>query len=257
MENTPLLLSLFPGIDILGRAFDEAGYCVVRGPDLITGGDIRSFTPPSGRFDGIIAGSPCQDFSNLNRSPGTYSYEMLEEFKRVVRASNVEWFLYENVATAPGFQIEGYKQQRFTLDLAWFTNFSRNRSFVFGSKSGVMLNPLSDTRSEIQGSAVVGSDPRSFRACCDIQGLPKDFDLPFFTLDGKKQAVANGVPMALGSYLASLIATEVYSDKTKEAALIKEKRCGCGCGRVVIGRAKYAGAACRKRAQRARQNEAA
>ena len=40
-----LILSIFPGIDLLGHAFEEVGFCVVRGPDLITGGDIRRFKP--------------------------------------------------------------------------------------------------------------------------------------------------------------------------------------------------------------------
>lgn len=40
-----LILSLFPGIDLLGRAFEELGACVVRGPDLLWGGDIRAFSP--------------------------------------------------------------------------------------------------------------------------------------------------------------------------------------------------------------------
>ena len=41
-----LVLSLFPGIDLLGMAFEEEGFTVVRGPDLIWGGDIKRFAPP-------------------------------------------------------------------------------------------------------------------------------------------------------------------------------------------------------------------
>jgi hypothetical protein len=41
-----LVLSLFPGIGLLDRAFEEAGFCVVRGPDLLWGGDVRVFHPP-------------------------------------------------------------------------------------------------------------------------------------------------------------------------------------------------------------------
>ena len=36
-----LVLSVFPGIDLLGRAFEEQEYCVVRGPDLLWGGVKR------------------------------------------------------------------------------------------------------------------------------------------------------------------------------------------------------------------------
>lgn len=44
----PLILSLFPGIGLLDMAFEEEGFCVVRGPDLLWGGDIRRFHPPAG-----------------------------------------------------------------------------------------------------------------------------------------------------------------------------------------------------------------
>lgn len=53
-----LVLSLFPGGGLLDRAFEETGYCVVRGPDVIWGGDVRTFHPPAGCFDGVIGGDP-------------------------------------------------------------------------------------------------------------------------------------------------------------------------------------------------------
>lgn len=59
-----IVLSIFPGIDLLGCGFEAEGYCVVRGPDLLWGGDIRRFHVPAGRFNGIIAG-----FSSGRRRP--------------------------------------------------------------------------------------------------------------------------------------------------------------------------------------------
>lgn len=251
-----LILSVFPGIDLLGRAFEDQGFCVVRGPDLITGGDIRRFTPPPDYFAGVIGGPPCQDFSRLNRNPGSYSGEMLDEFVRVIVGADPHWFLFENVVTAPDVFVPGYEQQRFSLDLAWFTPFSRRRDFIFGSRTGQLLNPLVSVNGVTQGSAVTGSDARSFAACCEIQGLPEGFDVPFFSLDGKKQAVANGVPLPLGRYIASQIAETIYGvepDDSRGGQPEACRRCQCGCGRVVLGRAQYSGAACRKRAQRLRQ----
>lgn len=58
--SPPLVLSLFPGIGLLDMAFEAEGFCVVRGPDLLWGGDIKRFHPPAGRFDGVIGGPPCQ-----------------------------------------------------------------------------------------------------------------------------------------------------------------------------------------------------
>ena len=135
---------------------------------------------------------------------------MLNEFVRVVDDASPEWFLFENVVGFPDFEISGYTQQRFSLDLAWFSPFSRRRDFMFGSKSGQLLNPMIRTNGKTKGGAVVGNDDRSFRTCCDIQGLSPDFDLPFFTLTAKKQAVANGIPMAMGLYLAQLINQTLY-----------------------------------------------
>jgi DNA (cytosine-5)-methyltransferase 1 len=255
-----LILSLFPGIDLFGRAFEERGFCVVRGPDLITGGDIRHFNPPNLKFDGILAGSPCQDYSALNRNPGTYSNEMLAEFIRVVRKAGPRWFLFENVARAPRFTVQNYTLQRFELDLCWFSEFGRLRHFVFGALAGQFaLDPMKGTPGPIiRGGAVIGNDPRGFRECCDIQGLPRDFDLPDFTLTAKKQAVANGVPLPLGRYLADLILKEVYDEKPKKhpGDRANPTRCKCGCGRIVYGHHQYKSPSCRKRAQRARDARA-
>ena len=41
-----VVLSLFPGADLLGRAFEQLGFCVVRGPELLLGQDIRDFHVP-------------------------------------------------------------------------------------------------------------------------------------------------------------------------------------------------------------------
>jgi DNA (cytosine-5)-methyltransferase 1 len=253
--NNELVLSLFPGIDLLGKGFENNGFCVVRGPDIITGGNILDFVPAAGKFSGVIGGPPCQDFSKLNRRPGEYGFAMLDEFCRVIAQSECDWFLFENVVTAPDFTVLGYEQQRFALDLAWFSDFSRRRDFVFGSRDGRLLNPMLKTRGEIAGTCVTGADERSFAACCEIQGLPPDFDVPFFTLSGKKQAVANAVPMALSRYVAGLVVRDYYNQGgfvwSKPNPEIR--RCACGCGRLVYGRAKYAGATCRKRTERARR----
>ena len=244
-----LILSIFPGVDLLGRAFVEQGFCIVAGPDLLWGADIRDFHPPAGKFEGLIGGPQCKDFSLLNRNPGTYSSEMLDEYIRCVEESQPDWFLFENVPGAPEFTIEGFTTQRFPLDLAWFTPFSRLRYFIFGSKSGQLLNPMIGVKGEVQGTAVTGSDSRSFGAMCDIQGLPKGYDLPSFTLEAKKQAVANGVPLALGLYLARLIKNTLYGQD--HGHTVQDfNRCACGCGAVVVGRAKTASVACRKRLSR-------
>lgn len=88
-KNKQLVLSIFRGIGLLDMAFKEAGFTVVSAGDLITGQDIREFKSLANKFDGIIGGPPCQDFSGLNRNPSTYSSEMLEEFKRIIIESKL------------------------------------------------------------------------------------------------------------------------------------------------------------------------
>lgn len=251
-----LLLSVFPSIDLFGKAFEQQGFCVVQAQDLIMSGDIRKFNPPSGRFDGLIGGSPCQDFCGLNRNPSSYSQEMLDEYCRVVDMAQPDWFLHENVQGVPTFEIQGYKQQRFNLDLGWFSEFSRLRVFTFGSKNGVLLNPMTSKKSSIKGTCITGDDKRSFAACCEIHGLDKDFNLPSLTLAAKKQAIANGVPLQLGAYVASLIREQYYNTVPLEVTTIERdiRLCACGCGRKLLGRSKTSSDACRKRYSRSKLN---
>lgn len=69
--QSQLVLSLFPGIDLLGKGFEAEGFCVIRGPDLLFGGDVREFHVPANRFDAIIGCPPCPDFSKARRSAAT------------------------------------------------------------------------------------------------------------------------------------------------------------------------------------------
>lgn len=253
-----VVLSLFPGIDLLGRAFESQGFCVVRGPDLLWGGDIRRFHPPANVFWGIIGGSPCQDFSALNRNPGNYSYEMLREFSRCVTEANPEWWLLENVARVPDCDCPGWSHQRLDINQAWYCDVARLRHIQFGSKSGRVLNiPRGRIVTNESQPAALANDNRDFRTLCRLQGLPDDFDLPGFLAVEKKRAVGNGVPLQLGSVLARAVADayagQVTIQMTLDGQLIQPGTCKCGCGRMVTGKQKYYDYSCRKRAERKRR----
>ena len=97
-------MSLFPGIGLLDQAFEEEEFCIVRGPDVLWGGDVRRFHPPAGVFDGVIGGPPCQAFSTLSNLVRARGYEprfgdLFPEFARVVAEARPAWFLCENVDT--------------------------------------------------------------------------------------------------------------------------------------------------------------
>ena len=116
-----LVLSLFPGIGLLDRAFEEAGFCVVRGPDLLWGGDIQRFHPPDGRFEGVIGGPPCQEFSRLAHMVRQNGLQpkfgnLIPEFERVVVEAGPTWFLMEEVQDAPLPAVEGYGVHSFLLN---------------------------------------------------------------------------------------------------------------------------------------------
>lgn len=116
-----LVLSLFPGGDLFGLAFEREGYCVVTGPDVIFGRDIRAFNPPLDRFDGVIGGPPCQPFSplvHLVRANGREPKHgnLIPEFERVVYEARPSWFVMEESPFAPVPNVPGYAVTDFVLD---------------------------------------------------------------------------------------------------------------------------------------------
>lgn len=135
---TGLVLSLFPGIGLLDMAFEEAGFCVVRGPDLLWGGDVRRFHPPAGRFEGVIGGPPCQAFSQLRHivlhvhGPDALAPDLIPEFARVVREAQPAWFLMENVPDAPRPDVPYRVTDQIVRDHWCGGLTSRERRFCYG-----------------------------------------------------------------------------------------------------------------------------
>lgn len=133
-----LVLSLFPGIGLLDRAFEEEGSCIVRGPDVLWGGDIRRFHPPAGRFDGVIGGPPCQCFSSLVHIIRANGHEpkfgnLIPEFERVCEETQPTWWLMENVPQAPLPVVRGYAGWSCLLDNRQFGESpQRLRRWTFG-----------------------------------------------------------------------------------------------------------------------------
>lgn len=143
-----LVLSLFPGMDLLGLAFEREGFCVVTGPDSLFGRDVKSFHPPAGKFDGIIGGPPCKAFSRLRhivahnhkREPDKYhpAENLIPEFVRCVNEARPTWFFMENVPEVPSSEWPaplGYYVTSLILNNRWIpdtTPQNRERRFWFG-----------------------------------------------------------------------------------------------------------------------------
>jgi DNA (cytosine-5)-methyltransferase 1 len=219
-----LVLSLFPGIGLLDRAFEAEGFCVVRGPDLIWGGDIRRFYPPPGRFEGVIGGPPCQKFSTCARlRPGTERENLIPEFERCVYQAQPEWFLMENVRQAPIPQVDGYLVHSFLFNNRWLgEEQNRVRRFTFGSRDGRKLIISGDILAVFENPkfeyCVTAHDHtggnwdnsargkgRTWREMARLQGLPPDFDIPPFRRNDLGKAIGNGVPLPMGRAVAKAV----------------------------------------------------
>lgn len=206
-----LVLSIFPGIDLLGRAFEEEGFCVVRGPDILWGGDIYKFHPPAGVFNGIIGGPPCKGESNLaylNRKAGE---TLAPEFHRVVAEAQPAWWVMEAVKKHPApFVVKlsprwlGEKQSR----RRYFHSNLNLEPFI---EVSLWENPLfkycvrAANRTGSHGTFKKRESSYSFKEMCELQGLPEYFDLPGFRMDGKYEAVGNAVPMQMGRAIAKAV----------------------------------------------------
>ncbi len=255
---TPLILSIFPGVDLLGRAFEEEWpeACIVRGPDLIFGGDVRTFHPPAGAFDGVIGGPPCQAFSRLVHivravhGDGAVAENLIPELERVVGEAQPAWWLMENVPAAPLPVVTGYHVHNTVLNNRWFgEEQNRVRRFCFGSRDGLRLTvdglaPFEAPRWEpavcstaggrrVYVALLANGKPRGHQGRgenarlkkrtlaeeCVLQGLPPDFlaDAPF-TLRGKQMAIGNGVPLPMGRAIARAVRRALEIDTPSEAA---------------------------------------
>lgn len=244
---TGLVLSLFPGIGLLDMAFEEAGFCVVRGPDLLWGGDIRRFHPPAERFDGVIGGPPCQLFSTMKRrvpSAGERQGNQIPEFQRVVGSARPGWFLMENVPDAPLPRVAGYAvRDQLVRDVHCGGETTRTRRFSFGSRDlgSFWIETLALHRPDPEPAALAAGGRRErarvtksgerrrytegyktevdLRNHLRLQGLPSDFlaDAPF-TITAKVKAVGNGVPLAMGRAVAAAVVRAIAGENERAAA---------------------------------------
>lgn len=233
-----LVLSLFPGIGLLDMAFEDEGFCIVRGPDLLWGGDIKRFHPPAGKFDGVIGGPPCQAFSRLrfvNPKAGQKHGNLVPEFERCVREAAPDWFLMENVEGAPEPDVPGYRVRSTMVRDVWVGGVTdRLRRFSFGSGDGASLavEQLALHIADPEHSALASGGGRplpvvlmqngkrkrtavknlGYKSAGALahhirkQGLPPDFlDEAPFTVDGKLQVIGNGVPLHMGRAVAKAV----------------------------------------------------
>lgn len=230
--NAPLVLSLFPGIGLLDRAFEEEGFCVVRGPDLLWGGDVRTFHPPAGKFDGVIGGPPCQAFSKIRHIAKARGQKadwpnLIPEYERCIEETQPRWFVMENVPDAPEPDIDDYVVRCYIANNRHFGGVqSRTRRISFGTSEGRRLpfdvelfEPLEympAVTSANGGNEKYGVHTHGYSVpdAAKYQGLPEDFlsDAPF-TKHGKLKCIANGVPLPMGRAIARAVKRAMGYDR--------------------------------------------
>lgn len=251
VQSRPLVLSLFPGIDLLGRAFSAAGFCVVAGPDLIFDQRIEEFHAPGGRFDGVIGGPPCVNYSDANRHRKTAEGDRLVlEFLRVIDESRPTWWLMENVRNVPHVRLRGYSVQRLDCsDWEFGGRTGRLRHIQFGHREGWIIRP-SRTSSErpvtpvpTLTTAPAGAADRYSRRCSKMGIAP--LALGSFTPAARRRVIGNGVPWGMGCALAAAVAAQ---------GPVTPSDCICGCGRPVGRAGSHATVACRQRTSRRRRS---
>lgn len=211
-----LVLSLFPGIGLLDMAFEMEGFCVVRGPDVLWGGDIRNFHPPAGKFDGVIGGPPCKGESKLAHLNGKAGVTMRDEFCRVVEEAAPIWWVMEAVKQHNDLPMLDMKNP-YLLTPRWLGEKQSRRRWFHSNVS--IANYVETEVFEPQefkyavlaghggkeGTVVRRMATYSWDEMCELQGLPEGFDLPGFTRQGKREAVGNGVPIAMGRAIAKAV----------------------------------------------------
>lgn len=204
-----LVLSLFPGIGLLDQAFEEAGFCVVRGPDLLWGGDVKKFHPPAGRFDGVIGGPPCKGDSNLAHVSGTPGKHLRDEYKRVLSEAQPRWWVMEAVKRCDDMQ----PCEVLKLSPRWLGEVQSRRRFFHSNLDlakhvDVVLFESSEFAYCVRASNTPGHGQAHYSIpdMLRLQGLPSDFfkDSPL-TVRGKEEMIGNGVPLPMGRAIARAV----------------------------------------------------
>lgn len=217
-----LVLSLFPGIGLLDRAFEAEGFTIVRGPDLLFGGDIRRFHAKPGIFDGVIGGPPCQRNSAPARFQTIETEDLIAEFVRVTREAQPSFVVMENVRGARGHAAippDWHFADLRDFDCGGLTKRRR----AFWTWPMMILEPGGRCPGKAAATVMASSWKRgksSNRYCADKGYLPGDLPIrEYARLQGAEElgaqleamqagrgfavhVLGNGVPLAMGRFVA-------------------------------------------------------
>lgn len=213
------VLSIFPGLDLLGKEFERVGYTIFRGPDLLWGGYIEQFHVTPGVFIGVIGGPPCQSKSQLAKLGNVTADDLVTEFVRIVKEAQPTWVVMENVRgylNHPDIPQDWLPIKLRDWDCGGMTY--RTRVFWVWPATLILAPPKRPGKPEYsvlayswKGHDSVTKKMRmhsnlSIVQAAELQGYPELVKIlePL----GKRYAISllgNGVPRAMGSYIAKAI----------------------------------------------------
>lgn len=239
-----LILELFPGAGLFGKPFSEYGACVVRGPDILWGGDIHELRGIRGRFDGIIGGPPCQ-FASRAAIHGSKKPNLIPEFVRLIEECKPTWAIMENVREARPFAPNW--DYVFLRDWDCGGKTHRRRGFWFyginappapGARPGTPEYSVLASNWNARGTTLLRNHLHlTSDQAADLQGFPAlgqrivDNQPGWKIKNGWKgvskfsreclavHMLGNGVPYAVGNYLAEYVAYVTSSRRERDINL--------------------------------------
>lgn len=217
-----LVLSLFPGADLLGMAFESQGFCVVRGPDILLGGDVRKFHAVAGKFDGVIGGPPCKIFSTALLGGSASTPNLIPEYVRIVKEAQPKWWVMENVVSAYDPDLPDWKKIVFDAhDVG--ANQHRYRGFWSNLTLKIDFCRLNQKRTDPWPTVLASEhkygprEKKSTKASRKVgrrmtieevneaMGLPVDFKTPALSIEMQYEVRGNGVPLQMGKAVAKAV----------------------------------------------------
>lgn len=210
---------------MLDKPFEEAGFCVVRGPDLLHGRWQREWKLPArGTFCGIIGGPPCQPHSLATGGAKSLHDDQIGYFWSVVDDLAPDFAIMEEVVSA-SVAAAVPAGVACTVLRDWDCGGKTERTRGFWTRGVVIPNaPRRDGSPEWSVLArswdkVVSDGPDgrtgmhsnlSARRACELQGFPEFMD----DIADERRVVAeklivhymgNGVPRAMGEWVVRAV----------------------------------------------------
>lgn len=224
-----LVLSVCTGAGLLDRSFEKIDrFMVVSLGDILLGHDLRHKHIKRGFFDGLIGGPPCQWASKAKGNSESKAMNLIPDFMRTAEEGDVSWFVMENVDTPDTreYMSTFYPKYSSVVLRDWDCGGKTNRIRRFWFK-GLPPCPIPPTRPGNPVHSVLATswkyrphkdgmhsaiDPN---AAAYLQGYPNLAHeiicaLPDAIPNVAKQRFAthligNGVPSAMGTYIAEWI----------------------------------------------------